>query len=141
MFRALGSLTTTKKGSIGVRTLMLLTAIAAAGCAGQPSNPQTQLSATPAPYVSPSGAAEPTTSVEAQRLAAAKNLNLKVIDKDGQQLFCRSNLVTGSHIQRDTRCYTAEQVDKMQEQTQRDLEQSYLRPNFSQTPGKGVLSQ
>jgi hypothetical protein len=140
MIRALGSMTATKKGCVGVRTLMLLTAIVAAGCA-VPAHSPTHLSATPAPYVSPSGAAEPTTSVEAQRLAAAKNLNLKVIDKDGQQLFCRSNLVTGSHIQRDTRCYTAEQVDKTQEQTQRDLEQSYLRPNFSQTPGKGVLSQ
>jgi hypothetical protein len=77
----------------------------------------------------------------AQRLAAAKNLNLKVMSKDGQQLFCRSNLVTGSHISRDTRCYTAEQLDRMQEQTQRDLEQSYIRPAYSTTPGKGILSQ
>jgi hypothetical protein len=42
---------------------------------------------------------------------------------------------------RDTRCYTAEQLDRMQEQTQRDLEQSYIRPAYSTTPGKGILSQ
>jgi len=93
------------------------------------------------PYNSPSGAAAPTADVDAQRMAHAKNLNLKIMSKDGQELFCRSNLVTGSHISRDTRCYTAEQLDRMQEQTQRDLEQSYLRPPFSSTPGKGPLSQ
>src|SRR5450631_4818172 len=126
-----------------MRVITLLTAMMAAGCASQP--PQTHLSTAPVPaptstpYISPSGAAQPTGDVEAQRLAAAKNLNLKVINKDGQELFCRSNLVTGSHISRDTRCYTAEQVDRMQEQTQRDLEQTYIRPPFSQTPGKGPL--
>jgi hypothetical protein len=155
----------TEQGYLGMRVLMLLTAMVVVGCASQPgaptkpraapataSAPDPALASTPAsaapapaaaaaPYNSPSGAAAPTADVEAQRLAAAKNLNLKVMSKDGQQLFCRSNLVTGSHISRDTRCYTAEQLDRMQEQTQRDLEQSYIRPPFSTTPGKGILSQ
>jgi len=132
-----------------MRALMLLTAMVVVGCASQPGSAPTHQSAepaaaqaaAPAPYNSPSGAAAPTADVEAQRLAAAKNLNLKVMSKDGQQLFCRSNLVTGSHISRDTRCYTAEQLEKLQEQTQRDLEQSYIRPAYSTTPGKGILSQ
>jgi hypothetical protein len=149
-----------------MRALMLLSAMVVVGCASHPGaqNPLSAAPATapaqnpastpasaaapapgaapaPAPYNSPSGAAAPTADVDAQRLAAAKNLNLKVMSKDGQQLFCRSNLVTGSHISRDTRCYTAEQLDRMQEQTQRDLEQSYIRPPFSTTPGKGILSQ
>lgn len=156
----------TEEGYLGMRVLMLLTAMAMVGCASQPSAPtrlstahatasapgSPALASTPAsaavpasaaaaPYNSPSGATAPTADVEAQRLAAAKNLNLKVMSKDGQQLFCRSNLVTGSHISRDTRCYTAEQLDRMQEQTQRDLEQSYIRPAYSTTPGKGILSQ
>ena len=156
----------TEEGYLGMRLLMLLTAMAMVGCASQPSAPtrlgtapatasapgSPALASTPAsaavpasaaaaPYNSPSGAAAPTADVEAQRLAAAKNLKLKVMSKDGQQLFCRSNLVTGSHISRDTRCYTAEQLDRMQEQTQRDLEQSYIRPAYSTTPGKGILSQ
>lgn len=153
-------MTQPEKGYLGMRKLMLLTAIVIAGCATQPS-PPSHLSAAPAPapapatasapasapapapapYNSPSGAAAPTADVDAQRLARAKNLNLKIMSKDGQELFCRSNLVTGSHISRDTRCYTAEQLDRMQEQTQRDLEQSYIRPAFSTTPGKGPLSQ
>jgi hypothetical protein len=152
-------MTQAKKGYLGMRLQMLLTAMVMAGCASQPNSPQSHLSATPAsaptaasapapapapasaPYNSPSGATQPTADVDAQRLARAKNLNLKIMNKDGQELFCRSNLVTGSHISRDTRCYTAEQLDRMQEQTQRDLEQSYIRPAYSTTPGKGILSQ
>ena len=96
-----------------MRALMLLTAILMAGCASQPTK-------------TASNAGQLATT-DAQRLAIAKNLNLKVIDKDGQQVFCRSNLVTGSHLQRDTTCYTADQLDKMEAQQQRDLDQFQLR--------------
>jgi len=114
-----------------MRGLMLLMMMAVVGCASEPSAPQTRLSPTPAP-ADASSAVKPTESVEAQRLAAAKNLNMKVIDKDGQQLFCRSNLVTGSHIQRDTTCYTADQLDHMEAQMQRDLDRLTLTPSQSQ---------
>ena len=114
-----------------MRGLMLLMTMAVVGCATQPSAPQTASSTAPKSAVS-SAPALPADSVEAQRLAAAKNLNMKVIDKDGQQLFCRSNLVTGSHIQRDTTCYTADQLDQMQAQMQRDLDRLNLTPSQSQ---------
>ena len=115
-----------------MRVLMLLMAMAVVGCAGQPSSPQSKLAPGEPPPVPSSAPGKPTESVEAQRLAAAKNLNLKVIDKDGQQLFCRSNLVTGSHIQRDVTCYTADQLDHMQAQMQRDLDRLTLTPSQSQ---------
>jgi hypothetical protein len=99
----------------GMRALILVTAILAAGCASPPTNPQTA-----------SGAA-PLALTDAGRLAMAKNLNLKLVDKDGQQLFCRSNFVTASRIQRDTTCYTADQLDKLEAQQQRDLDQFTLR--------------
>jgi hypothetical protein len=92
-----------------MRALMLLMAFLGAGCASQPSNPQT--------------ATGRLATTDAQRLAIAKNLNLKVVDKNGQQLFCRSNFVTASHIQRDTTCYTADELDKMEAQLQRDMDQ------------------
>ena len=114
-----------------MRGLVLLMTMVLFGCASQPSAPQTKLSSAPAP-ADASSAVKPTESVEAQRLAAAKNLNMKVIDKDGQQLFCRSNLVTGSHIQRDTTCYTADQLDHMQAQMQRDLDRMTLTPSQGQ---------
>ncbi|MEA3142334.1 MAG: hypothetical protein QOK23_4503 [Gammaproteobacteria bacterium] len=108
-----------------MRTRILLSMMLA-GCAAQ---------GPPGAFISPSGAAAPTADIEAQRLAAAKNLNLKVMNKDGQELYCRANLVTGSHIQRDTRCYTGEQVDRMQYQAQRDFEQSSIRQGY-QSPAK-----
>jgi hypothetical protein len=100
-----------------MRALMLLPAILAAACASQPTNTQTASSAAPLALT------------DAGRLAAAKNLNLKVVDKDGQQLFCRSNFVTASRIQRDTTCYTADQLDKLEAQQQRELDQLSNRPN------------
>jgi hypothetical protein len=94
-----------------MRAMMLVTALLIAGCAGQPSNPQAA-----------ANSGRLATS-EAGRLALARNLNLKVVDKDGQQLFCRSNFMTGSHIERDTTCYTADELDKLEAKQQRDLDQ------------------
>jgi hypothetical protein len=93
----------------GMRALLLLTAILATGCANQPTNQY-------------SGQ-----TTEAGRLALAKNLNLKLVDKDGQRLYCRNDYITGSHIQRDTTCFTAEQLDKWQTRTQRDWDQLTYR--------------
>ncbi len=94
-----------------MRSVMLLTAILGAGCASQATSP-------PAP-----SSAGVLATTDVQRLAIAKNLNLKVVDKNGQQLFCRSNFVTASRIERDTTCYTADQLDRMQAQLQRDMDQ------------------
>ena len=107
-----------------MRALMLGTAMIMGGCASQPASP-------PTPASSPAAAA-PTTDIQAQRLAQARNLNLKVVNKDGQQLFCRSNFITTSRIQRDTTCYTADQLDHMQAQMQRDLDRMTLTPSQGQ---------
>ena len=98
-----------------MRALTLLTAILGAGCASQVTNPQIASSA---------GRLQTT---DAGRLATAKNLNLKLVDKDGQQLFCRSNFETASRIRRDTACYTADELDKLEALQRRDLEQFELR--------------
>ena len=100
-----------------MRTMVLVTAILIGGCAGQPATPP----ASPA-------AAVPTADIQAQRVAQARNLNLKVVNKDGQQLFCRSNFMTTSRIQRDTTCYTADQLDAMEARQQRELDQLNNQP-------------
>ena len=105
----------------GMRALMLGMAMVMGGCASQPASP-------PTPPSSPAAAA-PTADIQAQRLAQARNLNLKVVNKDGQQLFCRSNFVTTSHIQRDTTCYTADQLDRMELQQQHELDQLENMPS------------
>jgi hypothetical protein len=101
-----------------MRALMLATAMIIGGCASQPTNPQT---ATPAGQLA---------LTDAGRLAIAKNLNLKLVDKDGQQLFCRSNFITASRIERDNSCYTADELDKMELLRQRDLDQFERRSSL-----------
>lgn len=122
-----------------MRALIFLTGLVVAGCAGQPVQPQPySIAQAPSSSNTPaanSGVTSP--SIEAQRLAAAKNLNLKVFTQDGQQLFCRSNQMTGSHIQRDTTCYTADQVDRMQQATQRDLDTFLMRSEAQNAPTMG----
>jgi len=115
-----------------MRAMILLTGLAVVGCAGQPSAPPASQVVAQAPTGAAAGSPA---DIETQRLAQAKNLNLKVFNKDGQQLFCRSNLVTGSHIQRDTRCYTAEQLDSLDREVQRQADQFLVAPN-SQNPSK-----
>jgi hypothetical protein len=103
-----------------MRVPMLVTAMLIGGCASQPATP---------PTLSSPAAAAPTADIAAQRLAQARNLNLKVMNQDGQQVFCRSNYMTTSRIQRDTTCYTADQLDKMEEQQQRELDRLNSTPN------------
>jgi PBP1b-binding outer membrane lipoprotein LpoB len=103
----------------GMRVLMLATVMLIGGCASQPAGP---------PAGSSPAAAASTASIDAQRVAQARNLNLKVVNKDGQQVFCRSNYITTSRIQRDTTCYTADQLDKMEAQQQREIDQFNNRP-------------
>jgi hypothetical protein len=109
-----------------MRAMILLTGLAVVGCAVQPNSPQANKVVAPAPAGAAAGSPG---DIETQRLAAAKNMNLKVFNKDGQQLFCRSNLITGSHIQRDTRCYTAEQLDIMDRAVQREVDEFLVKPN------------
>jgi hypothetical protein len=106
---------------------MILLGLALVGCAAQPSAPPAAKVVAQAPAGAAAGSPA---DIETQRLAAAKNLNLKVFNKDGQQLFCRSNLVTGSHIQRDTRCYTAEQLDILDRAVQREVDEFLVKPNI-----------
>ena len=100
---------------LGMRASLLLTAILGVGCASQATDSNTVASE-----------GRPTLT-EAQRLRVANNLNLKLVDQDGQKLFCRANFVTASRIQRDTTCYTADELDKLEARQQRELDQMSLR--------------
>ena len=101
------------------RTFCVTTAMIVSGCATQHNDPPLPLTAAPAADVPPAVAAALDADVEARRVAAdAKKLNLEVVKKDGKVSFCRSNVVTGSRFQKDRQCYTAEQVEAMQGQSQ-----------------------
>jgi hypothetical protein len=107
-----------------MRGMILLAAIMVTGCARPGINYDPKQGA-PLTITSPQNPSY----IEAQRLAAARNMNLHIVTKEGVRLYCRANYISGSHIVRDTTCYTAEQLDQMDDKTQREL-QFMSRPNM-----------
>ena len=111
-----------------MRAFIVLAAIAIVGCSQQPTQPDTPAPVTPVTGVTASSgetASDSPQQVEAKRLALAKKLHLKVVDENGNELFCRTFMVTGSRIQTETRCLTAQQLDHYDERTQRDVDQVF----------------
>lgn len=108
-----------------MRGMILLAATIVTGCAARPGFNYDPAQGAPLTITSPQNPSY----IEAQRLAAARNMNLHIVTKDGVRLYCRSNFISGSHIVRDTTCYTAEQLDQMDDKTQREL-QFLSRPNM-----------
>jgi hypothetical protein len=139
-----------------MRAFIGLMALIAAGCSSQPTHPQANAAAAvpaasaaapaanagaPAATAAPGATATPAAApaaapgdIQAQRLAKAKNLNLKIYNKDGKEVFCRSNYVTASRIERDTRCFTAEELDRLEQQKQRQFDTLLTSPNLG-SPG------
>jgi hypothetical protein len=59
--------------------------------------------------------------LDKKRLAEAIKHGYKVVNTNGEVLYCRSDLATASHIQRNTVCLTARQLDQLDMRNQRDL--------------------
>jgi len=70
--------------------------------------------------------------LDAQRVAEAIKHGYKVQTTDGEVLYCRSDFATGSHIQKNTVCLTAQQLDDLDQRNQQTLDNPN-RPNM--TPG------
>src|SRR5258708_19696855 len=101
-----------------MRGIILLAVIIMTGCAARPEFNYDPAQGAPLTITSPQNPSY----IEAQRLAAARNLNLHIVTKEGVRLYCRSNFISGSHIVRDTTCYTAEQLDQMDDKPHRALQ-------------------
>jgi hypothetical protein len=59
---------------------------------------------------------------EAESLDAARKLGYKVVDEDGQTLYCRSQKKLGSHIRKETVCLTEEELLIAREASRRNAE-------------------
>jgi hypothetical protein len=95
-----------------MRAFILLSALCIAACADQ--HPKT--------------AAQPEdVEVEKKRLAEAIKYGYKITTTNGETLYCRSDWATGSHIQKNTVCLTAQQLDDLGQRNDRD----YTMPNRS----------
>jgi hypothetical protein len=103
-------------------TLLLLTgALSLAGCVSQPSAPA------PAPAAAAAaGQPQPPVSdeeLQKQRLADAMKHGYRLVNTNGEDLYCRSDFATASHIQKNTVCLTAHQLDEIHLRNQQMLDQ------------------
>jgi hypothetical protein len=88
-----------------------------AGCASQPS--------ATAPAAVNGQPQQPVSDdeLQKQRLADALKHGYRLVNTNGEELYCRSDLATGSHIQKNTVCLTARQLDEIHLRNQQGLDQ------------------
>jgi hypothetical protein len=109
-----------------MRYAVSVLALVVSGCAGQPP------AAPPTRYVgnAAQGAQVELTALNlnTDRLVNAKKLGYTVVNTDGAPLFCKTEMKTGSHVQKETTCLTAQELDHLHDMTRQNL-QNYIKPN------------
>jgi hypothetical protein len=91
-----------------------LAALAIAGCAS---------------HASKEPAVERQVKLDSSNIVEAQRAGYKVVDKDGQKLYCKRDLNTGSHVRYTTACLTEEEWRAMADSSRRSVEaMSRARP-------------
>jgi hypothetical protein len=108
-----------------MKFVLLACALSFAGCAGQPNTAAS--AAAPAAVKNQPQQTAPDSEREKQRLHEAMKRGYRLVNTNGEELYCRTDWATGSHIQQTTVCLTARQLDEIHLQNQQMLE----RPNPS----------
>jgi len=113
-----------------MKALILIGVVVAAGCAAEPESQLTN----PSPPAQTVAIPQDQDLVEAIRMAMENGY--KIVDEDGQRLYCREDVRTGSRIRSTLSCLTAEQLKGMRQQFERDLE-NMRRKGLGSLPGSG----
>jgi len=104
-----------------IRTqLTVIALVLLAGCATQPAAETPAAAphlAARSSLTTPDGTPSELTPMQ------AKALGYKIVNQNGKQLYCRKQRKTGSHIQVETICMTAEELQMARDASQRNLEQ------------------
>jgi hypothetical protein len=101
-----------------MRAVLLASAFIIAGCATQPN----ASAPAPAALTDPAHPIASDDDLDQKWLAKAIKRGYKVVNTNGEVLYCRSDFATGSHIQTNTVCLTARQLDEKDQRTQRELQ-------------------
>jgi len=100
-----------------MRMILLVCACILAACAGQPSTgPKTTVV-----KASQQAPLKADGTVDTQTLVNARKMGYTVKNENGETLYCRTENKMGSHVEKETVCLTAQQIDELREQTQRSL--------------------
>ena len=97
-----------------MRTVLILSALCLAACAG----------------TQPAARSVAQTEEDKKHVAEAIKYGYKVVNQNGDTLYCRSDWATASHIQKNTVCLTAQQLDDLSQKNDRD----YGQPNRAPMP-------
>jgi hypothetical protein len=97
--------------------------IAAAGCAGHPEQPagaagQPVAVAASAAAAAGKGPVTRQVKVDASNVAEVQRAGYKVVNKDGEKLYCRNDPITGSRVQTHTQCLTEQELYDQINETQ-----------------------
>jgi len=84
-------------------------------CAGQPPTP------TPPTPPAALGKSPGAGLISPEELANARKLGFTPMVKDGQVLYCRQELKTGSHLQRESQCMTLAEFETLRQNTQQQM--------------------
>ena len=90
-----------------MRWSVTLTALVVAGCAGN------------APKEPP---VERQVPVDASNIVEVQKAGYKIVNKDGQKLYCKRDLNTGSHVRYTTSCLTEAQMTELIAASRRSLD-------------------
>ena len=86
----------------------------AVGCASQPSAPPPE----PEPVTKLAATEKP----EAKTLDEAQKLGYKIVNENGQTLYCRETMKLGSHLRKDRTCLTEQELAAVRDSNQRNFE-------------------
>jgi hypothetical protein len=90
-----------------MRLSLVLFTIALAGCASQ--------APAPAPVTHQ-------VKIDNSNVEDVQRAGYKIVNKDGVKLFCRTDPVTGSHVQMHTTCLTEREMQEQNEETRQSME-------------------
>ena len=90
-----------------MRLSVLAAALVLAACASKPQE---------AP-------AERQAKVDSSNIVEVQKAGYKIVNKDGQKLYCRRDLNTGSHVRHTTSCLTEEEMTALIEASRRGVDQ------------------
>ena len=117
-----------------MRLVIFSCALIMAACAGQPTTPTAPGTAPPTTVVAkasqkpPAGLVGADGKINAEALANARKMGFTPVSENGQVLYCRTDLKTGSHLARETICMTLDEFEKLREQTNQTMGDIVHRP-------------
>jgi hypothetical protein len=117
-----------------MRTLLVIMMAVAAGCAVRPSEPPA-----PTQYVSSTGQPlerMPTNKdgkIDAKLLADIKQAGYKIVNTNGEVVYCKAEAKLGSRVRSETTCLTAREFEMLHDNLQMSM--SLLQQTPPPKPG------